>query len=109
MTVLYKDFHFLNRKTTKLKKQTRSSTNHLQAIATIRGKIEYDKNFDVFHIINTSNAEMFVKSLEKCELVSRHLSQRLENLDDYGFPKTPDLIVAEEEKNCSWICPSYPF
>ena len=66
-------------------------------------------SFDVFHDINTLNAELFVKGFEKCKLVSRLLGQNVENLDDYSCPKIQDLIGAEEGRNVLWICFSYPF
>ena len=64
---------------------------------------EHGKLIDVFHDRNTMNAEVFVESLEKWKLVSRLFCQKVENLDDYGCPKTQDLIAAVEGRNVSWI------
>ena len=55
------------------------------------------------------NAEVFVKSLEKCKLVSRLLGQSVENLDDSDCPKIQDLICAQEGRNVSRICSNYTF
>ena len=85
----------------KLIKQTTWCTNHLHEIAWSSRFFEYDKLFDIFHDINTMNAEVFVKSLEKCKLVSRLLGENVENLDDYGCPKIQDLTV--ERRKVSWI------
>ena len=82
---------------------------HLHGIGWSSGKFECDKLFDVFHDKYTSKAEVFLKGLEKCKLVSCLLGQNVENLDDYGCPKIQDVIVAEEGRNVSWICSSYPF
>ena len=51
------------------------------------------------------NAEVFVKGLEKCRLLTNTLGQSVESLDDNGCPKIQDLVKTE----CSWICFSYPF
>ena len=54
------------------------------------------------------NAEVFAKGFEKCRLLTRLLGQNVENLDDYGCPKIPDL-VGEGKANSSWTCSSYHF
>ena len=51
------------------------------------------------------NADVFAKEFEKCRLLTRLLGQNVENLDDYGCPKTQDLVKTDS----SWICSSYPF
>ena len=51
------------------------------------------------------NAEVFAERLEKSRLLTRLLGQNVEILDDYGCPKTQDLV----ETDSSWICSSYPF
>ena len=50
-------------------------------------------------------AEVFAERLEKCRLLTRLIGQKLENLDDYGGPKTQDLVKMDN----SWICSSYRF
>ena len=37
------------------------------------------------------NAEVFAKGLEKCRLLTRLLGQNVENLDEYGCPKSKIL------------------
>ena len=54
------------------------------------------------------NAEVIAKGLENCRLLTRLLGQNVENLDDYGCPKIPDL-VGEGKANSLCICSSYPF
>ena len=51
------------------------------------------------------NAEVFAKGLEKCRLLTSLLGQNVENLVDYGCPKTQDLVKTDS----LWICSSYPF
>ena len=51
------------------------------------------------------NAEVFVKGLEKCRLLTNLLGQNVENLDDYGCPKIQDRFKTDS----LWICSSYPF
>ena len=50
-------------------------------------------------------AEMFAKGLEKCRLLTSRLGQNVENLDDYGCPKSKDLV----KTNSFWICSNYPY
>ena len=107
--VMYKDFSFFPPKNYKPNKQTTWITNQLHDIALGSGKFQYNKLFDVFHNINTMDAEVLVKGLKKFKLVSRLLGQNVENVDDYDCPKIQDLIVAEEGRIVSWICSSYPF
>ena len=102
------EFLFSPPKNYKPNKQTTWNTNHLHSIAWSCRKFEYDKLFDVFHDINTMNAEVFVKSLEISKLVLRLLVRNVEKVDDYGCPKVQDIIVAEEG-NISLISSSYPF
>ena len=93
--VTYKDFHFVRQKTTNLiNKQHRT----LIICMAMRGAVEYDKLFEVFHDINIVKAEVYVKDFEKCKLVSRLLGQNVENMDDYGSLKIPDLVVAEDRR-----------
>ena len=54
------------------------------------------------------NVKVFAKGLEKCRLLTRLLGQEVKNLDDYGCPKSQDL-VGEGKTDSSWICSSYPF
>ena len=51
------------------------------------------------------NADVFAKELEKCRLLTNLLGRNVENLDDYGCPKTQDFIKTDS----SWICSNYPF
>ena len=51
------------------------------------------------------NAEVFAKGLEKSRRLTNLLGQNVENLDDYGCPKTQDLV----KTGSLWICSSYPF
>ena len=107
MTVLYKQgFSFCPSKNYKPKKQTTWNTNHLHGIAWNCEKLDYDKLFAVFYSIKVMNTEVFAKGLEKCRLFSRFHGQNVETLDDFGCPKTQD-IVGEEETDKSWICSSY--
>ena len=39
----------------------------------MRGAVEYDEIFEVFHDINIAKAEVYVKDFEKCKPVSRLL------------------------------------
>ena len=54
------------------------------------------------------DAEVFAKRFEKCRLLTRLLGQIVDNFDDYGCPKTQDL-VGEGKTKYSWICSSYLF
>ena len=89
-------------------KQTTWNTSHLNGIACSTGKLEYEKLFAVSYDIKVMNAEVFAKGFENCRLLTRFLGQIVENLDDYGCPKTRDLAGAGKTDS-SWICPSYPF
>ena len=51
------------------------------------------------------NAEVFPKEFENCRLLIRFLGQNVENLDEYGCPKTQELVKADS----FWMCSSYPF
>ena len=51
------------------------------------------------------NAEVFVKGLEKCRLLSRLLGQNVESFDDYGCPEVQGLVKTDS----LWICSSYIF
>ena len=90
-------------KTCKHYKQTTWNTSHLHGIAWSSGKLDYDKIFAVFYDIKVMNAEVFIKGLEKCRLLTRLLGQNVKKLDDYGCPKNQDLV----KTNVSWICSSY--
>ena len=98
-------FSFYPSKTCKPNKQTAWNTSHLHGIAWSSGKLDYDKLFAVFYDTEVMNAEVFAKGLEKCRLLTRFLGQNLENLDDYGCPKTQDLVKTDS----LWICSSYLF
>ena len=54
------------------------------------------------------SAEVLADRFEKCRLLTRLLGQNVERLDDYGCPKSQDL-VGEEKGDSSWICSRYPF
>ena len=58
-----------------------------------------------FYDIKVMNAEVFAKGFEKFRLVTNLLGRNVENLDDYGCPKTQDLVKPDS----LWICSSYPF
>ena len=51
------------------------------------------------------NAEVFSKGFDKGRLLTRLLGQDVENLDDYGCPKTQDLV----EMDNLWIFSNYRF
>ena len=78
---------------------------HLHGIAWSSGKLDYEKLFAVFYDIKVMNAEVFAEGLEKCRLLTIFLGQNVENLDDYGCPKTQDLVKTDS----LWIYSSYPF
>ena len=101
-------FSFSPPKTFKTNKQTTWNTNHLHGIAWSSGKLEYEKLFAVVYDKKVMNAEVFAKGFEKFRLLTRLLGQNVENLDDYGCPKSQDL-AGEGNVNSSWICSSYPF
>ena len=92
-------FSFCPPKTFKPNKQMTWNTKHQHRIAWSSGKL-----FGVFYDIKVMNA-VFAKGFEKCRLLSSFLVQNVENLDDYGCPKTQDLVKTDS----SWICSSYPF
>ena len=98
-------FSFCPPKTFKTNKQTSWNTSHLHGIAWSSGKLDYEKLFPVFYDIKVMNAEVFAKGLEKCRLLSSLLGQNVESSDDYGCPKTQDLVKMDS----LWICSSYPF
>ena len=50
-------------------------------------------------------AEVFVRRLEQCRLLTRLPGQNVVKLDDYGCPKIQDLVKTDS----SWIYSSYPF
>ena len=101
-------FSFCPPKTFKPKKQTTWNTNHLHGIAWSSGKLEYEKLFASFYDIKVMNAEKFAEGSEKFRLLTRLLGQNVETLDDYGCPKTQNL-VGVGKTDSSWICSSYPF
>ena len=101
-------FSFCPPKTFKPNKQTPWNTKYLHGIAWSSGKLDYEKLFAVFYDIKVMNAEVFAKGFELCRLLTRHLGQNVENLDDYGCPKIQDL-AGEGKVNSSWICSSYLF
>ena len=82
--------------------------SHLHGIAWSSGKLDYHKLIAVFYDIKVMNAEVFTKGFEKCRLLTRLLGQNVESLDDYGCPKTQD-VVAEGKVDSSLICCSHPF
>ena len=98
-------FSFCPPKTFKPNKQTTWNTSHLHGNARSSGKLDYEKLFAVFYDIRVMNAEVFAKGLENCRLVTRLPGQNVEKLDDYGCPKSQDLVKTDS----SWICYSYPF
>ena len=98
-------FSFCPPKTFKPNKQTSWNTKHLHGIAWSSGKLDYEKLFAVFYDIKVMNAEVFAKGFEKCRLLSTLLGQNVEILNDYGCPKTHDLVKTDS----LWICFSYPF
>ena len=71
-----------------IKEQTTWNTSHLHEIAWSSEKLDYDRLFAVFHDIKVMNAEVFAKGFEKCRLLTRLLGQNVENLDDFGCPKS---------------------
>ena len=89
-------------------KQTTWNTSRLHGIAWNSGKLKYSKLFAVFYDITVMNAEVFAKGIEKCRLLTGLLGQNVDNLDDYGCPKTQDLVEEGKTGN-SWICSSYQF
>ena len=101
-------FSFFPPKTFKPNEQTTWKTSHLHGIAWSSGKLEYEKLFPVFYDIKVMNAEVFAKWFGKCRLLTRLLGQKVENLDDYGFPKI-QVLVGEGKADRSWICSSYSF
>ena len=103
--VLHTDFRFVHQRLLNPKKQTTWNATHLHGIAWSSGKLDYDKLFAVFYDIKVMNAEVFAKGLQKCRLLTGHLGQNVENLDDYGCPKIQDLVKTDS----SWICSSYLF
>ena len=98
-------FSFCPPETFKPNKQTTWNTKHLHGIAWSSGKLDYEKLFAVFYDIKVMNAEVFAKGLEKCRLLTTFLGQKVENLDDYGCPKTQDLV----KTSSLWNCSSNPF
>ena len=98
-------FSFCPRKTIKPNKQTTWNTSHLHGIAWSSRKLLFEKLFAVFYDIKIMNAEVFVKGLEKCRLLTNLHGQKVENLDDYGCPKIQELVKTDS----SWMCSSYPF
>ena len=63
-------FSFCPPKTFKPNKQTTRNTRHLHGIAWSSGKLDYKKLFAVFYDIKEMNAEVSVKGLEKCRLLT---------------------------------------
>ena len=93
-------FSFCPPKSFKPINQTTWNTSHLHGIAWSSGKLDYEKLFAPFYDIKVLNAEVFAKGLEKCRLLTNLLGRNVENLDDYGCPKTQDLVQTDS----SWIC-----
>ena len=106
--VLYKDFHFVRHRLLNLINRQHGTQIIYMELRGVVESLEYEKLFAVFYDIKVMNAEVFAKGLEKCRLLTRLLGQNVENLDDYGCPKTQDL-AGEGKMNSSWICSSYPF
>ena len=100
-----KGFSFCPPNTFKPNKQTTWNTSQLHGIAWSSGKMEYEKLFAVFYDIKVVNAGVFAERLEKCRLLITFFGQNLENLDDYGCPKIPDVVKTDS----LWNCSSYPF
>ena len=98
-------FSFCPPKIFKLNKQTSWNTKHLHKIEWRSGKLDYDKLFAVFYDIKALNAELFVKGLETCRLLTRLLGQNVAILDVYGCLKNQDLVRMDS----LWICSSYLF
>ena len=86
-------------------KQTSWNTKHLHGNACSSGKLVYEKLFAVFYDLKVMIAEVFAKGLEKCRPLTNLLGQNVENLDDYGCPKSQDLVKTDS----LWICSCYPF
>ena len=63
--VFYKDFHFVQPKTSQPNKQITWNTSHLYGFAWKSRKLDYDKLFSVFYDIKVMNAEVFAKGLVK--------------------------------------------
>ena len=97
-------FSFCPPKIFKPNKQTTSNKSHLHGIAWSIGKLDYVKLSAVF-CDKKMNAEVFAKGLRKCRLLTRHIGQNVEELDDYGCPKSQDLVKTDS----FWICFIYPF
>ena len=98
-------FSFCPPKTFKPNEQTTWNTSRLHGIPWSSGRLDNDKLFAVFYDVKVMNKEMFAKGLEKSRLLTRHLGQIVENLDDFGCPKIQDLVKTDS----SWICSSYHF
>ena len=98
-------FSFCPPKTFKPIKQTTWNIKHLHGIAWSSGKLDYEKLFAVFYDIKVRNAEVFAKGLQKCRLLTRLLGQNVENLNDYGCPKSQDPVKTDS----LWICSNYLF
>ena len=98
-------FSFCLPKTFKRNKQTTWNTSHLHGIAWSSGKLKYEKLFGFFYDIKVMNTELFAKGLEKCRPLTNLLGRNVENLNDYGCPKSQDIVKTDS----SWICSSYPF
>ena len=98
------DFHFVHQRLENLiNRQHGIQVIHME----LRGVVEswHMISSSLFYDINVMNAEVFAKGLEKCRLLTRLLGQNVENFDDYGCPKIPDLVKTDSW----WICSSYPF
>ena len=95
-------FSFCPPKTFKRNKQTTWNPKYLHGLVWSSGKLDYDKLFAVFYDIKMMNTEVSAKGLEKCRLLSSLLGQNVDNLDDYGCPKTQDLVKTDS----SWVCSS---
>ena len=98
-------FSFCPPKTFEPNNQTTCNTIHLHGFAWGSGMLDHEKLFAVFYDIKVMNAEEFAEGLEGCRLLTTLLGQNVENKDDYGCPKSQDLI--KRDNLC--ICSSYLF
>ena len=102
--VLYKDFHFDLHSLLNLINRRHGTQVIYMELRGVGEKLDYEKLFAVYDI-KIMNAEVFVKGLKKCRLLTTFLGQNVENLDDNGCPKIQDLVKTDS----LWICSSYPF
>ena len=98
-------FSFCPPKICKPNKEKTWNTSRLHGIAWSSRKLDYDKLFAVFYDIKVMNAEVSAKGLERCRLLSSLLGHNVQNLDNYGCPKTQNLVKTDS----LWKCSSYLF